>query len=156
MTWRVVRRATVVAMSRARALALLTAGACLGAAGCSSDSSASSDESSSSGEGLCASADDLRSSIGQLDDVQVAENGTAALEDAVGEVRDDVDRLAGAAREEYTDQVGDVEIALREVGDAVEELATSPSAAAVSAVGTALRTLGGDVAVLLDDVGSSC
>ncbi|MGY1753480.1 hypothetical protein [Blastococcus sp. SYSU D01042] len=147
-------------MSRARALAALAAGTCLAVSGCSdessAESSAESSSSSSSDEDVCASADALRSSIGELDDVQVAENGTAALQEAVSEVGDDVEQLADEARREHTDQVGDVEVAFREVVTAVEELATSPSAAAVSDVGTALRTLGGDVAVLLDDVGSSC
>ncbi len=88
--------------------------------------------------------------------MQVAQDGTTALQDAFSAVRDDVQQVADEARDQFTPQVGDVEAAVRGVGDALTSLAGGPSAAGVTAVRSAVATLTDDVGVLLDDVGSTC
>src|ERR687894_307394 len=80
-------------MSREQVLAALIAVAGLAVGGCSSGESESPDAS------LCSSADDLRSSISDLGDVQVVEDGTEEVRQTVSEVGDDVARLADEARD---------------------------------------------------------
>jgi hypothetical protein len=137
-------------MSREQVLAALIAVAGLTIGGCSSGESESSDA------GLCSSADDLRSSISDLGDVQVVEDGTEEVRQTVSEVGDDVTRLADEARDEFSDQVSDVEAAVGDLGSALDSLGSAPSAAALGDVRTAVRTLVEDAGVLLDDVSSSC
>jgi hypothetical protein len=137
-------------MSREQVLAALIAVAGLAVGGCSSGESESADA------GLCSSADDLRSSISDLGDVQVVEDGTEEVRQTVSEVGDDVARLADEARDEFSDQVSAVEAAVGDLGSALDSLGSAPSAAALGEVRTAVRTLVEDAGVLLDDVSSSC
>jgi hypothetical protein len=137
-------------MSREQVLAALIAVAGLAVGGCSSGESESPDAS------LCSSADDLRSSISDLGDVQVVEDGTEEVRQTVSEVGDDVARLADEARDEFSDQVSAVEAAVGDLGSALNSLGSAPSAAALGEVRTAVRTLVEDAGVLLDDVSSSC
>jgi uncharacterized protein YoxC len=144
-------------MSRARTLLTLVAVAGLAVGGCSSSSTSSASSSSaSSSSDLCGSADALRSSIGDLKDVQVAQDGTEALRQAFSKVGDDVNRLADDARDQYSGQVADVESAVGDLRAAIDTLGSSPTAATVRAGGDAARTLVQNAGVLVDDASSSC
>jgi hypothetical protein len=144
----------VVGMRRARVLGALAAVATLAVGGCSSSDDSSSDGSSSAE--LCSSADDLRSSLSDMGDVQVAADGTDALRQAFTEVGDDVARLADDAQDQFSDQVSGVESATADVAAAIRSLGSDPSAAALGTVGTAVQALVQDAGVLVDDVSSSC
>jgi hypothetical protein len=137
-------------MSRARVLGavLVLAGVTVG--GCSSGSSGSSEAS------LCPSADALRSSIGNLRDVQVVQDGTEAVRQAAAQVGDDVDRLANSAGDKFSGQVSGVQTDVANLSAAIHSLGDAPSTASLSAVGTAVRVLVEDTGVLLDDVRSAC
>jgi hypothetical protein len=146
-------------MSRAGVFGALAVAAGLALGGCSSDSDGSSGDdgaSASSAADLCASADALRSSIGDLSDVQVVQDGTEALRQASSEVGDDMDQLADDARNEFGDQVSGVESAAGDLRTAIEALGSDPSVAALGDVDTAVRALVDEAGVLLDDVGASC
>jgi hypothetical protein len=137
-------------MSRALVQGAVAAVAVLAVGGCSSSYSGSS------GSNICGSADALRSSIGDLKDVQVAQDGTAALQQAFSKVGDDVDRLVNDAHDRYSGQVADVKSAMGELGTALDSLGSSPTAATLTAAGSAARTLVASAGVLVDDVSSSC
>jgi hypothetical protein len=138
-------------MSRAPLVGMLAVVAGLALGGCSSSSSSGSD-----GTDLCGSADALRSSIGDLQDVQVVQDGTEALQQAFSKVGDDVDRLVDDAGKQYSGQVDKVKSSVGEVRTAIDSLGASPTTATLTAAGTAVRTLVQDAGVLLDDVSSSC
>jgi hypothetical protein len=134
-------------MSRAlvpSALVAVVAGLAVG--GCSSSSDAD----------LCSSADALRSSIDDLGNVQVLEDGTQALRQAFSDVSDDMDRLVQHARNEFSGQVAAVTSSLGDLGTAMDSLGSPPSAASLRAVGSATRAVVEDAGVLVDDVSSSC
>ncbi len=132
--------------------ALAALAACIAVGGCSSTSSSEGP----SGTDLCGSADALRSSVGALRDVQIREEGADALRLAFAEVGDDVARLTASARDEYATQVADVESSVGALGTAIDAVGSSPSAATLSAAGTATRALVEDAGVLVDAVRASC
>jgi hypothetical protein len=137
-------------MSRARIVAALAAAAALAVGGCSASYSGSS------GSDVCGSADALRTSVGDLEDVQIAQDGTAALQQAFSKVGDDVDRLVNDAHDQYSGQVADVQSAMGELGTALDSLGSAPTAATLGAAGAAARTLVQDAGALVDAVSSSC
>jgi hypothetical protein len=63
--------------------------------GCSSEGTSSSAESTT--PAVCSSTDALQASVSDLGDVQVVQNGTAALEDAVASVRSALQDVADDA-----------------------------------------------------------
>ena len=126
------------------ALVAVVAGLAVG--GCSSSSDAE----------LCSSADALRSSIDDLKNVQVLEDGTQALRQAFSEVGDDMDRLVHHARNEFSGQVAGVKSSLADLGTAMDSLGSPPSATSLRAVGTATRAVVEDARGLVGDVCSSC
>jgi hypothetical protein len=88
--------------------------------------------------------------------VQIREEGADALRLAFAEVGDDVARLTASARDEYATQVADVESSVGALGAAIDAVGSSPSAATLSAAGTATRALVEDAGVLVDAVRASC
>ena len=141
-------------MIRGGVVGALAAVAVLAVGGCSSSDAAS--PAAASETDLCVSADALRSSVAELRDVQVVENGTEALRRAFAEVGDDVDRLADQARGEFSDQVSGVQSAAGDLGTAIDALVSAPSAAALVDARSAVRTLVAEADALLGDVRSSC
>jgi hypothetical protein len=137
-------------MNRARTFGALAAVAALAVGGCSSS------DSGSSSSDVCGSADALRSSVADLKDVQVAQDGTAALQQAFSKVGDDVDRLVDDAHDQYSGQVADVKSAMGELRTALDSLGSAPTAATLGAAGAAARTVVENAGVLVDDVRSSC
>jgi hypothetical protein len=134
-------------MSRAQVpTALLAVVAGLAVDGCSSSSEAD----------LCSSADAVRSSVDDLGNVRVLEDGTQALRQAFSEVGDDMDRLVNHARNEFSGRVAGVKSSLADLGTAMDSLGSPPSAASLRAVGTATRAMVEDAGVLVHDVSSSC
>ena len=134
-------------------LAVVVAG---GLTSCSSDADPGTAAATPSGPDVCDSADALRTSLAELGDVQVVQEGTGALEAAWSAVQDDWARFADAARDEYRDEVDGVQAEADAVGDAVDAALSTPSAdtlgAAASAVGAFLRGAG----ALVDETTSAC
>jgi hypothetical protein len=74
---------------------------------------------SSSEEDACAQAEDLRNSIGDLSDVNVAEEGSSALDDAVDNIEQQADDLASTVSDDLQPEVDDVKSSLSDLKDAV-------------------------------------
>ena len=79
-----------------------------GIAACGGDD----DDSASSSPSLCDDSQALQSSVQDLKDVNVVENGTSSLQSAVTKVKDDADTLVTAAKDEFKPEVDDLTSAL--------------------------------------------
>jgi hypothetical protein len=155
---------------RRRAAGVLAVVLVWGVAACSSDgdpgtaASATPGATASSAPGatasatpdVCASADELRTSIDGLRDVQVVEDGTAALEQVWTTVQDDWAQLGADLRETHAERVASVQSAAEGVRDALAEAQGAPSAAALRDVGAGIAAFVTDARALLDEVGTTC
>jgi hypothetical protein len=105
---------------------------------------------------LCSSADQLRSSLAALQQVDVVKQGTDALAQAFTPVKNDVTALADAAAGAYNQQITTVQNDSTAVRAAVDKAKANPTAQTVGAVAAAARTLVQDGKALLTAVSSSC
>jgi hypothetical protein len=90
-----------------------------------------------------------------LRDVTVSAESLAALQDGLEPVKADLAQVVDDAKAQYAAQADQLEdFGQLQLG--ADTARTTPSAANVSAIGPALRTLADDVAALGDDVASAC
>jgi hypothetical protein len=125
------------------------------AVGCSGSSSSISSSASTS-TALCTSVDSLQTSTQKLRDMQVSENGVAAMGDQLRVVKADLDTVIAEGGAQYKPQVdqisGDLS-ALRSVAGTVKD---DPSADTLATVKPALTTLVDDVKTLGNQVATRC
>jgi hypothetical protein len=91
-----------------------------------------------------------------LGDVTVSAESLAALRDGLEPVKADLAQVVDDAKAQYAAQADQLEQDFDQLQLVADTARTSPSAANVSAIGPALRTLADDVAALGDDVASAC
>jgi hypothetical protein len=127
---------------------LLVASAGAVIAGCSSEATGP--------PAVCSSTDALQASISDLGDVQVVQNGTAALEDAVASVRSDLKDVVDDATSQYATQADDLQASFDAVQAAAGAAVATPSAATLSAVTASITALGNEVTDFADDIASTC
>lgn len=108
------------------------------------------------GPDVCTSADDLRTSLAALQDVDVVQEGTGALDEAWTTVRSDWAQLADDARAQHADQVDGVQADVDAVQSAVETAQATPSSETLGAVASAVGVLLQDAGALVDEVSSTC
>src|SRR5215510_15137042 len=92
------------------------------AAACGDDNgndSGGSGSDQASKDDVCAQVDDLKNSITDLSNVDVSEEGTNALDDAVGNIEQQADDLASAVSENAQPQVDDFKSSLTSLKDAL-------------------------------------
>jgi hypothetical protein len=128
----------------------------VGLCGCSSDTGTEPSAAASSSKALCADAEALRGSLAALGDVQVAKEGTDALQAAWTTVRDDWAQLADGARTRYADEVDRVQASADVVKSAVDTAMKDPSAQALGNVTSVVGVFVQDAGALVDEVGSTC
>jgi len=124
-----------------------------------SDSSASSGTSASgtsSSAAVCDSADDLRTSLAALGDVDVVSQGTDALQQAFATVRTDLSDLGDQARGQFSGEVTAAEAAADDVQEALDAALAAPSAQTLGAAATAVGGLVTDAGALVTAVTSTC
>lgn len=148
------RYVTVRLMTRFLTL-LLVVGVGAVTAGCSSDGTRSSAESSAP-PAVCSSTEGLQASVADLEDVQVVENGTAALQDAVTSVRSALQEVVDDATSEYATQVDDLQASFDAVQTAAGAALDAPSAATLNTVKSSVSALTNDVRSFADDVATTC
>jgi hypothetical protein len=134
--------------------ALLVAGVGASTVGCSSAGTSSSAESTA--PAVCSSTDVLQASMSDLRDVQVVENGTAALEDGVAAVQAALDDVVDDATSQYATQVDDLRASFDALQTAVGSALAAPSAGTLSAVTASVSSLDDEVTGFADDVASTC
>ena len=72
------------------------------------------------GDELCPAVDDLRQDVGALDDVDVVQEGTSAVEDQLDAIRDDLSQIRQAAPDTAPDEADAFDRALTSLDDAGE------------------------------------
>jgi hypothetical protein len=128
--------------------ALVAAGAVTVTAACSS-----ADDTTPA---VCASTDALQASMSDLRDVQVVENGTAALDDAVAGVRSALQDVADDASSEYATQVDGLQASFDALQAAIGAAVAAPSAATLNAVTASVTALADEATAFADDIASTC
>jgi hypothetical protein len=123
-------------------------------AGCSSENPSSSAESTT--PAVCSSTDALQAAMSDLRDVQVVEDGTAALEDAVTSVRSALQDVVDDATSQYGTQVEGLQASFDALQAAAGAALDMPSAATLNAVTASVTALETDVSSFADDVASTC
>jgi hypothetical protein len=97
-----------------------------------------------------------RASIAELGDVQVVENGTLALEDAVASVQSDLQEVADDGTSQYSAQVDGLRADFDQLQAAAGSALDMPSTASVTAVTSAASALADDVSRFEDDLATTC
>jgi NAD+--asparagine ADP-ribosyltransferase len=100
----------------ALAVALLAVGT---AAACGDNGSSSSSTSTTESDQVCKDADQLKSAIGDLADVDLSQNGTSSLDSAISKVKDQADALGKSVGDELKPQVDDLKSSLDTLKTAV-------------------------------------
>jgi hypothetical protein len=136
-------------------------------AGCSgtptsgaTSSSASSSGATASGvtasAAVCQAADDLRSSLTALGDVQVVQQGTEAVRPAFTSVQSALAQLRIDAGDEYSDDVDRVQADADQVRTALDAAGQDASAQTLATVASSVGVLLSDANALVDQVQSTC
>lgn len=123
---------------------------------CSSEDDSVTAEASPTGPDLCASADVLRTSLAGLKDVQVVEEGIAALEEAWTPVQDDWATFADAARAQFSEGVDAARAEADAVRDAIDTARDTPSAASLGGTVTTVRAFVEEADALVNEVTPTC
>jgi hypothetical protein len=105
---------------------------------------------------VCSSTDALQASMSDLKDVQVVQNGTAALEDAVASVRSALQDVADDATSQYATQVDDLQASFDALQAAAGSALATPSAATLNAVSASVTAFANEVTGFADDIASTC
>jgi hypothetical protein len=106
---------------------------------------------------VCDARADLDASVNDLSDVDVAAEGTNALDAALGEVGDDVQAVADAAQEDLSDEVDDVQQAYDQLETAVDDFGDQEStSSAVAAVSGAVTGLAQATGALSEALAQEC
>jgi hypothetical protein len=103
---------------------------------------------------VCDDVDALQSSVDNLEDVQLSENGLNALSSAVPTTRQDLQQLRTDAKAEFGDDASKVETAVTSLKSSVA--APNPSASTLSAVGAAIQAIDSSPSALQDAVSGTC
>lgn len=122
-------------------------------AGCSSDSDSAESQDPAA---LCSSLDELKTSMQGLGDGTVSAESLAALQSGLEPVKTDLAQVVDDAKAQYSAQADQLEQDFDELQLVADTARTTPSAANLSAIRPALRTLADDVRGLADDVASTC
>jgi hypothetical protein len=134
--------------------ALLVVGVGAVTAGCSSDGTSTSE--ATGPPAVCSSTGELQASVADLGDVQIVENGTAALRDAIASVKSDLQRVVDDAGSQYATQVDGLQSGFDALQTAAGAAVNAPSADTLNTVTSSVRALAADVSTFADDVASTC
>jgi hypothetical protein len=105
---------------------------------------------------VCRSAEDLRTSLAALSDVQPVQQGTDAVQQAFAKVKSDLSQLAADARDQYAGDVDRVRADADAVQIAIDTAKGAPSGQTLGAVSSAVQVLLRDAGALVDEVSTSC
>lgn len=146
---------TVAAMMNRASAPILAAGFLLMAtitAGCAQDEPPAQVEPAA----ICSAVDSLKASVEDVTSVDLDQGALADLQDNLTQVQSDLGQVKDDAKDEYATEIDAVEQAAASVGSSVEAATASPSAQAITDVGTAVQALGASLRALDDAVESTC
>lgn len=101
----------------------------------------------------CDAGESLRSSIGELTDVDLLAGGTDALDEAIGQVSDDVDELRDAAGDAAEDDVAALDSAVDALRGSLSDLGGELTSENASAVGAAITDVVEAARAVFDTLG---
>ena len=128
-----------------------------GAAGCTSSNTASSSAATgSSSSGLCDAMASLKQSAGKLQDMQLSENGVAAMRDQLAVVKTDLTQVVDEAKAGYADAAAALQKDVDAVRSAASGVKGDASKNSVDAVRVPLDTLKADLTSLYGRVSAGC
>jgi copper chaperone CopZ len=105
---------------------------------------------------VCDDVDALQTSVGNLKDVQIKDNGLNALSTDLTQVQKDVRQLGTDAKAEFGDEANKVKTAVASLQGSVTAAKSDPTASTLSAVGAAVRTVQSSLTALQDAVSNTC
>jgi hypothetical protein len=106
---------------------------------------------------VCASADQLKSSVDEVKDIDVTEtNGIDELKSQLETIDGNLDQLTNDAKDEFSSQVDKVAATFEALQTSVEVAASDPSADTVAAAAAAWSAFTTSVKTLISDVQSTC
>ena len=106
---------------------------------------------------VCASADQLKSSVDKVKDIDVMEtNGIDELTSQLETIDGDLDQLTNDAKSEFSSQVDSVAATFEALMTSVQAATTDPSADTLAAAATAWSAFSTSVKTLISDVQSTC
>ncbi len=105
---------------------------------------------------VCDDFDALQSSVENLKDIQVSENGLTALSPALTQIKKDIQQLVADAEAEFGDDASKVKAAVTSLQSSVAAAKSDPTATALSAVGTAVGGVQSSLVALRDAVSGTC
>lgn len=115
-------------------------------AGCSSDSKPA----------YCNDADQLKTSVQNLRDVDVVKNGLDSLKTALSNVQASAKTFAAAAKSEFAPQITALQNSLSGLDTAIKSVVGQPSAATVAAIGSAVSQVKNSASDLQNAASSKC
>ena len=116
-----------------------------GPTGCSSDQ-----------PDLCVSVDALESSVDNLKNVQLGENGLAEVETYLTQIGEDIEDVTDAAKEQYSSEVDAVTDAVDDIDEVLRIAKDQPSAATLRPLAEAVTALASGLTALQQAVADSC
>ena len=138
----------------ATAAAVVLAGC--GSSGTSIASSSSAASPSSASAATCRAADDVQKSLVAVKDVDVVNQGTDALRQALTGVQSALSQFAEAAKGQYAGEVSQIRDDAAAVRTAVDAAVSTPNTDTVGKVATAASALGQDAQRLVTEVKNTC
>ena len=106
---------------------------------------------------MCSAADDLRTSIDDLREIDVTASGSLdELESGLETVEGNISSVKSEAESEFATQIEAVDTSTAELRSAVDEAKADPTVTTLAAAASALSAFGTDVDTLIDDVRSTC
>ena len=105
---------------------------------------------------VCDDFDALQSSVDNLKDIQVSENGLTALSPALTQIKQDLDQLVADAKAEFGDDASKVQTAVTSLQSSLAAAKSDQSATALSAVKTAVGDVQSSLVALKDAVSGTC
>ncbi len=106
---------------------------------------------------VCSSVDDLKASVADLKNVDLTSSGGLTdLKDALATVRKDLKSVETDAKSEFSDEAKSVDTSFNALQAALEQVANTPSVAALGTVKSALTDFAAGVKSFVADVQATC
>jgi hypothetical protein len=136
--------------------AVAVAGTVTGCSSSSTPTDAAASSAVSSDRAVCQTADELRSSLAAVKDVDVVAQGTDGLKQAFAAVRSDLQQLRQDSAGQFSEQIDAVQADADAVQAAVDAAQSDPSAQTLGTVASSVGALVTGGTALVDAVGSTC
>jgi hypothetical protein len=107
-------------------------------------------------ESYCGAGEDLRADVAALGDINIIAQGTDALDEALTEIRSDLDALKESGSTVAAEEIATLETAVADLGTSFETLGSSISVSAARDVGAAVKDVVDSAGALLDVLATTC